>query len=127
MNKKGLILSILIALIVILSSGSVFAEDISNANSDDSASSPIANDAVYGETTTSSNYTVHTGSNSSTIQNIINSMHDGDVLNFEKGEYTRIDLTVTVDKKGRKKGKAILPKGKQVWSFSEYNFKFMTE
>ena len=71
MNKKGLILSIFISLIVILSSGSVFAEDISNANSDDSASSPIANDAVYGEITTSSNYTVHTGSNSSTIQNII--------------------------------------------------------
>lgn len=41
MNKKGLILSIFISLIVILSSGSVFAEDISNANSDDSASSPI--------------------------------------------------------------------------------------
>lgn len=96
MNKKGLILSILIALIVILSSGSVFAEDISNANSDDSASSPIANDAVYGETTTSSNYTVHTGSNSSTIQNIINSMHDGDVLNFEKGEYK--DICIYIDK-----------------------------
>ena len=96
MNKKGLILSIFISLIVILSSGSVFAEDISNANSDDSASSPIANDAVYGETTTSSNYTVHTGSNSSTIQNIINSMHDGDVLNFEKDEYK--DICIYIDK-----------------------------
>ena len=96
MNKKGLILSIFISLIVILSSGSVFAEDISNANSDDSASSPIANDAVYGEITTSSNYTVHTGSNSSTIQNIINSMHDGDVLNFEKGEYK--DICIYIDK-----------------------------
>ena len=96
MNKKGLILSIFISLIVILSLGSVFAEDISNANSDDSASSPIANDAVYGEITTSSNYTVHTGSNSSTIQNIINSMHDGDVLNFEKGEYK--DICIYIDK-----------------------------
>ena len=96
MNKKGLILSIFISLIVILSSGSVFAEDISNANSDDSASSPIANDAVYGEITTSSNYTVHTGSNSSTIQNIINSMHNGDVLNFEKGEYK--DICIYIDK-----------------------------
>ena len=96
MNKKVLILSIFISLIVILSSGSVFAEDISNANSDDSASSPIANDAVYGEITTSSNYTVHTGSNSSTIQNIINSMHDGDVLNFEKGEYK--DICIYIDK-----------------------------
>ena len=36
MNKKGLILSIFLAFIVILSSGSVFAEDISIATSDDS-------------------------------------------------------------------------------------------
>lgn len=84
MNKKGLILSIFLAFIVILSSGSVFAEDISNATSDDSVSSPMTNNAVYGEATASSNYTVHTGSNSTTIQNTINSMHDGDVLNFEK-------------------------------------------
>ena len=106
MNKKGLILSIFISLIVILSS-----EDISNANSDDSASSPIANDAVYGEITTSSNYTVHTGSNSSTIQNIINSMHDGDVLNFEKGEYKDIciyiDKNINESKKIRKSGFSI--------------------
>ena len=111
MNKKGLILSIFISLIVILSSGSVFAEDISNANSDDSASSPIANDAVYGEITTSSNYTVHTGSNSSTIQNIINSMHNGDVLNFEKGEYKDIciyiDKNINESKKIRKSGFSI--------------------
>ncbi len=85
-----MILSIFLAFIVILSSGSVFAEDISNATSDDSVSSPMTNNAVYGEATASSNYTVHTGSNSTTIQNTINSMHDGDVLNFEKGEYKDI-------------------------------------
>ena len=96
MNKKGLILSIFLAFIVILSSGSVFAEDISNATSDDSVSSPMTNNAVYGEATASSNYTVHTGSNSTTIQNTINSMHDGDVLNFEKGEYK--DICIYIDK-----------------------------
>ena len=52
---------------------------------------------------------------------------DGSSYNYEKGEFTRIDLTVTVDKKGKKKGKAVQPKGKKIWSFSEYNFKFMTE
>ncbi|WP_075557971.1 TIM-barrel domain-containing protein [Parabacteroides timonensis] len=52
---------------------------------------------------------------------------DGSSYDYEKGAFTRIDLNVTVDKKGRKKGKAIVPKGKQIWSFSEYNFRFMTE
>lgn len=52
---------------------------------------------------------------------------DGSSYDYEKGVFTRIDLNVTVDKKGRKKGKAIVPKGKKVWSFSEYNFRFMTE
>lgn len=52
---------------------------------------------------------------------------DGSSYDYEKGAFTRIDLNVTVDKKGRKKGKAIVPKGKKVWSFSEYNFRFMTE
>lgn len=52
---------------------------------------------------------------------------DGSSYDYEKGAFTRIDLSVTVDKKGRKKGKAIVPKGKQIWSFSEYNFRFMAE
>ena len=95
MNKKGIMLSILLAFIVILSSGSVFAEDI-NTTSDECVSSQITNDAVYGNTTTPSTYTIHTGSNSSTIQNTINSMNDGDVLNFEKGEYK--DICIYIDK-----------------------------
>ena len=109
MNKKVLILSILLAFIVILSSNSVFAEDtISDSEvsspmqieettiSDNSVSSPITTDEVYGDTTTSKNYTINTGSNSSTIQNTINSMNDGDVLNFEKGEYN--DICIYIDK-----------------------------
>jgi parallel beta-helix repeat protein len=95
MNKKGIMLSILLAFIVILSSGSVFAEDV-NTTSDDSVSSQITNDAVYGNETSSSTYTIPTGSNSSTIQNTINSMKDGDVLNFEKGEYK--DICIYIDK-----------------------------
>lgn len=52
---------------------------------------------------------------------------DGKSYDYEKGAYTRIDLAVTVDKKGRKKGKAMVPKGKNVWSFSEFNFRYMTD
>ena len=116
-KKKVLILSILLAFIVILSSNSVFAEDIDTTIessvsspmqneeisdnsvsspmqneeiSDNSVSSSITTDEVYGDTTTSKNYTINTGSNSSTIQNTINSMNDGDVLNFEKVEYKDI-------------------------------------
>ena len=109
MSKKVLILSILLAFIVILSSNSVFAEDIDTTIessvsspmqneeiSDNSVSSSITTDEVYGDTTTSKNYTINSGSNSSTIQNTINSMNDGDVLNFENGEYK--DICIYIDK-----------------------------
>lgn len=52
---------------------------------------------------------------------------DGDTFNYEKGEYTRILLEVKPDRKGVNKGTATVPKGKKVWSFSEYNFKMMTK
>jgi len=51
---------------------------------------------------------------------------DGKSYNYEKGEFTRICITVLMNKKGKKIGKIIIPKKKKVWSFSEYNFKFMT-
>ena len=109
MNKKVLIFSILFAFIVILSSNSVFAEDqITDSDisspmqteevtiSDSSVSSSITTDEFYGDTATSKNYTINVGSNSSTIQNTINSMNDGDVLNFENGEYK--DICIYIDK-----------------------------
>ncbi len=52
---------------------------------------------------------------------------DGETYGYEKGEYTRIEITVSVDKQGAKNGVINIPGGKQVWSFSEYNFRFMTQ
>ena len=51
---------------------------------------------------------------------------DGESYNYEKGEFTRINLEVTV-KKNKKKGKAIVPKNSKVWSYNKYNFRFMTK
>lgn len=51
---------------------------------------------------------------------------DGKTFDYEKGVFSRILLTVEIDKRGQKKGKVSLPKKGKVWSFSEYNFRFMT-
>lgn len=51
---------------------------------------------------------------------------DGLTYDYEKGNYVRIKLTVEV-KNGKKKGKAYIPKGSSIYSFSGFNFKFMTE
>ncbi|MDL2256162.1 DUF5110 domain-containing protein [Parabacteroides sp. OttesenSCG-928-G06] len=50
---------------------------------------------------------------------------DGESYNYEKGEYTRIQINVTVDAKGKKKGKVTIPKGKKVWSYSDFSFIMM--
>lgn len=52
---------------------------------------------------------------------------DGETFNYEKGEYTRIRLTVSVDSSGRKSGDINIPSGKKIWSFSNFNFRFMTK
>jgi alpha-D-xyloside xylohydrolase len=52
---------------------------------------------------------------------------DGATYNYEKGEYTRIPVKVTVDKKGKKAGVVSIPKGKKLWSYSDMKFRFMTE
>ena len=49
---------------------------------------------------------------------------DGDSYDYENGAYTRIQLQVT-NKKGKKQGKVIIPKGAKTWSYSAYNFRFM--
>jgi len=51
---------------------------------------------------------------------------DGQTFDYEKGDFSRILLTVEVDKKGQKKGKVTIPKNGKVWSFSACNFRFMT-
>ena len=52
---------------------------------------------------------------------------DGKTYDYEKGEYSRIILKTEVNEKGEKTGKAILPENGKIWSFSEYNFRFMTQ
>ncbi len=51
---------------------------------------------------------------------------DGKSFDYEKGDFSRIVLKVDVDTDGNKKGEAFQDEGTKVWSFSEYNFRFMT-
>lgn len=52
---------------------------------------------------------------------------DGKTYDYEKGDYSRIMLKVDVSPDGKKTGKAIIPKGMKIWSFSKYDFRFMTK
>lgn len=49
---------------------------------------------------------------------------DGETFDYEKGEFTRIDIDVKVQN-GEKTGKVIIPEGAKVWSYSDFEFKFM--
>lgn len=51
---------------------------------------------------------------------------DGDSYDYEQGAFARIRLETSL-KKGKLQGKVIIPKGAKTWSFSAYNFRFMTE
>ena len=93
MDNKKIILSIFLVFIVLMSSSMVFAEDISdNDSSSDDVLAISENDNIQ----TSSQQTISAGSNSTTIQDTINGMSDGDTLNFEEGTYT--DICIYVDK-----------------------------
>jgi len=93
MNKKSLILAVLLLFVVIVSSSTVFAQDTDgNAQlmeSDDEAIISQSNDNVI-----SSQHTISAGSDSAAIQEKINSMSDGDTLNFEAGEYKNICIYI---------------------------------
>lgn len=52
---------------------------------------------------------------------------DGETFNYQKGEFVRIVLTVDVDASNNKMGKASIPGGKNVWSYSDYIFRYMTK
>ena len=81
MNRKSLILVILLILAVFLSTSVVSAED-----------SIIIDDKLSDNTGTE--VTVKTTDTNDQIQEKINSLKDGDTLNFEKGEYKDILLYV---------------------------------
>ncbi len=51
---------------------------------------------------------------------------DGKTFDYEKGDFSRIALKVDVDGNGNKTGDVVIPEGAKVWSFSDYNFRFMT-
>ncbi|KAA9036543.1 DUF5110 domain-containing protein [Ginsengibacter hankyongi] len=52
---------------------------------------------------------------------------DGESYDYEKGKFTRIKLSVTKDKNGELKGEVIIPKGANVWSYSNFSWNFMTK
>lgn len=52
---------------------------------------------------------------------------DGETFNYQKGEFVRIVLTVDVGASNNKMGKASIPGGKNVWSYSDYIFRYMTK
>lgn len=101
MNKKSFILVIFLVFIVFLSLSNVNAENSFNNNLTTNNNLEIQesqNITVLSQNNDnnelSSSYDIHVGSDSSTIQNKINTMKDGDILNFEKGEYSNICIYV---------------------------------
>ena len=93
MNCKKLLLGIFLVFIVLMSSSMVFAEDVSDdRSSQDNTLARDYNDNIQ----TASQQTIRAGSNSTAIQDTINSLSDGDTLNFESGTYT--DICIYVDK-----------------------------
>ena len=93
MKNKSLILAIFLILVVFLGSSAVFAEDASDiqtANADELEVQQSYIDDVQA----SSAFNITAGSSNDEIQNTINTMKDGDVLNFEKGTYTDICLYI---------------------------------
>ena len=105
MNRNNLIIAILLIFVVILSSSSVFAEEITE-NEQLQQDNDVAIMSHENDEKLSSEQTITAGSNSSKIQETINSMSDGDTLNFEEGTYTDIciyiDKNITVNGNGAK-------------------------
>lgn len=82
MNKKSLILAISLVLIVLLG--------LSAVSADDSTDNVVANASQPREVT------VETTDTNDQIQTKINSLNDGDILNFQQGEYK--DICIYVNK-----------------------------
>ena len=92
MNKKSLILAISLVLIVFLSASVVSAE--TNADDDSTDSEVLEVDNADDTLTAAQEVTVTTTDTNDQIQAKINSLNDGDTLNFEKGEYKNVSLYV---------------------------------
>ena len=92
MHKKSLILTIFIVLIVFLSASVVSAETVTD--DDDTINDILKMDDA--NTLTAKEITIETTDTNEIIQNKINSLEDGDTLNFKKGEYK--DICIYVNK-----------------------------
>ncbi|MDO5860657.1 right-handed parallel beta-helix repeat-containing protein [Methanobrevibacter sp.] len=91
MNKKSLILAILLVLIVSLGASTVSAE-----NSTDITSASETTDIISDVNTTPQEVTIETTDTNDQIQAKINGLNDGDILNFQQGEYK--DICIYVNK-----------------------------
>ena len=93
MNKKSLIITLLLVFVVILSSNFVSAEDMTDdtqLQQDDNTYDTVQADDNNEPLTE----TVTSGSSSADIQAKIDGLSDGDTLNFEPGNYTDISIYV---------------------------------
>lgn len=94
MKNKSLILAIFLVLVVFLGSSAVFAENSSDIQSATADEIELQQNNIDNALT--SNYTINAGATSEEIQNTINSMSDGDTLNFEEGNYA--DVCIYINK-----------------------------
>ena len=101
MNKKSLILAFLLVSIVFLATGVIYAEDTSNIDNIDDNVLEVQED---NDIATSKEVTIETTDDNNKIQEKINTLEDGDTLNFQKGDYhdicIYINKSVTVNGNG---------------------------
>ncbi|MEE1335325.1 right-handed parallel beta-helix repeat-containing protein [Methanobrevibacter sp.] len=93
MDKKSLILTILLVLIVFLATNAISAEDTSNI---DNNASDILELSEDNNIAAGKEVTIETTDNNNHIQEKINSLEDGDTLNFQKGDYH--DICIYINK-----------------------------
>ena len=93
MNKKSLILAILLVLIVFLGTSAVSAEDASNVNGTGSNTLELSED---NNIATGSEVTIETTDTNDKIQEKINSLEAGGTVNFQNGDY--YDVCIYINK-----------------------------
>ena len=93
MNKKSLILTVLLVLIVFLATNAISAEDTSNIDNNASEILEVFED---NNIAAGKEVTIETTDNNNQIQEKINTLEDGDTLNFQKGDYH--DICIYINK-----------------------------
>ena len=93
MDKKSLILAFLLVLIVFLATNAISAEDTSNI---DNNASDILELSEDNNIAAGKEVTIETTDDNGKIQEKINTLDDGDTLNFQKGDYH--DICIYINK-----------------------------